>query len=181
VAKGSIRIARRYAKALITLYEPSKFESVRAALNEIAKLWEEKPQLQNALQNPGYSLAQRQEVLVSLAHKIFPGDKYFANFLELALEAGRISGISLIAEAYSTMLDELKKLLSLKVTSASKVSENEVQSFKQALEKDFGSLATVEWAEDANLIGGLKVRSGDRLLDGSVRGVLDRLQASLLG
>lgn len=181
MAKGSIRIARRYAKALLSLYEPSKLETVRQGLFEIARIWSEDESLQSALLNPANSNADRRKVLVAIADKVMPGDKHFANFLPLLLEAGRIGSISLVAEAFSQMIDELKNLLSLKVTSASKISSDEVNSFNASLEKEFGSLASVEWLVDEELIGGMRVRAGDRLLDGSVRGALERLQASLLG
>lgn len=181
MAKGSIRIARRYAKALLGLYEASKLEAARNSLNEVAKIWEEQPLLRSTILNPGHSLAERQSVLRSIAQKVAASDTNLANFLALVLDAGRISGIGVMAQEFSAMIDELKKMLSLKVSSATKVPENEARGFQQALEKDFGSLASVEWKEDADLIGGLRVRVGDRLLDSSVRGALERLEASLLG
>jgi F-type H+-transporting ATPase subunit delta len=180
VSKGSIKIARRYARALIGVYEPSKLDSIRIALNETAKTYEEIPSLQHALQNPGFSITERQSVLKTISQKIIPGNENFSNFLSLLLESGRIASIKQIATQFSIMLDDLRKLLALKVTSACKVSESEMKEFKSSIEKQFGSLASVEWFEDKNLIGGLKINAGDRLLDGSVRGSLDRLQASLM-
>ena len=179
MAKGSIRIAKRYAKALIALYEPSQLESVRESLKAISQIWSENSLLQNSLLNPANSVQDRQEVLKALAGKVRSGDTNFLNFLLLLLESKRLSSISMIAEAFSQLVDELKKLLSLKVSSASQVSEDEMNSFKSKIEKDFGSLVTVDWEIDKDLIGGLRVRSGDRLLDGSVRGILERLSSSL--
>lgn len=178
--KGSLKLAKRYSRALLGLYELNDLEGVRDCLREVSSLWDNDKQLSSVLLNPAFPLADREACLREIASRIKPDDSYFSNFLAVLMNSGRISLLPLITETFSEMIDHLKKLLALEITSANPVNSDEMEQLKTKIEKDFGSLASIKWDVDADLIGGMQVRSGDRLLDGTIRGKLDRLQANLL-
>jgi F-type H+-transporting ATPase subunit delta len=180
MAKGSIKIAGRYAKALSELYPVNELDSVQASLKEFVKVWRENPSLSEALINPAFSMNDRISAAKEVAVKIKPNDEKFANFISLLCQAGRISEVAVVTDAFSALVDRIKKLLSLKVTSAFDIGDGEKENFKNHIHKEFGSLASVEWDMNPEIIGGLRVRAGDKLLDSSIKGALQRLENTLL-
>jgi F-type H+-transporting ATPase subunit delta len=65
------------------------------------------------------------------------------------------------------------------VTSATALPAGELDTIKAALRKRFGREVEVESAVDASLIGGAVIDAGDVVIDGSLKGKLERLQAAL--
>ena len=181
MAKGSIKIAKKYAKALAELYPLNELDAVQAALEDMEKIWRHNDALKEAMINPAFNITERIAVTKEIAGRTKPNDEKFANFICLLCQSGRIQEMELISEVFSNLVAELKKLLSLKVTSAFEVSSQEQEDFKNHIHKEFGSLATIEWNKDAGIIGGLQVRAGDTLLDSSLKSALQRLENTLLG
>lgn len=180
MAKSSIKIARRYARALIGLYQVSELESVKESLNQLSGIWQENAELREALENPALNLNERMDAAAQIASRVRPSDQSFSNLVKILLERRRMPDLPQIAASFSDMVAGIKNLLSLKVTSAFPIAQDESEEFQKHLEKEFGSLASVEWNVDKELIGGLRVKAGDRLLDGSLRGSLEKLQTTLM-
>ena len=163
------------------LYPLAELEQVGESLTEIAAAWASSEELRRALLNPAFRVEDRVSALSSLFSRVRPGDQRFTNLASLLVDNGRAKAIPEIAEAFVEMVAELKKLLSLEITSARLVDESERTALQGAIAKEFGSLASVSWAVKQELIGGLMVRSGDKMLDGSVRGSLERIRSQLVG
>ncbi|MBX7142949.1 MAG: ATP synthase F1 subunit delta [Oligoflexia bacterium] len=180
MSKTAGKVSRRYARALFELCAPAQVEKMRDSLNTFAKLWQKSTELREALINPALPLAQRAAALRDIGLRIADNNETFANFLQLLLDKGRLSGIVGIATSFSKMVDELKKLLALEITSAFPLPAMEQSAIQNKIQAEFGSLASIEWRTDRALLGGLLVKSGDRLLDGSVRGSLEKVRGLLL-
>ena len=73
-----------------------------------------------------------------------------------------------------------ERILEVEVISAFAVSESEELNLKQALERKFEKEVILASRVDSALIGGAIIRAGDTVIDGSVRGKLDKLAESLL-
>jgi F-type H+-transporting ATPase subunit delta len=184
--KISERVANRYARALASKYlsqngQPAigELESVSIALNVIAAALEQNKSLVRVLGNPAVNLVSRQAVIADLANKVRLGDAQFNNFLALLVENKRILGLSEVSEVFATLVAELKKMLKIKIVSASTVDSTEQERVKATLEKEVGHAVQISWELDNSLMGGAIVRMGDRQLDGSVRGRLERMRAQL--
>lgn len=180
MSKGSIKTAKRYAKALSELCKPGDLENTEAALKNFSAIWQENQELRNALSNPAFDIDSRIAASGEVAKGIKPNDKIFANFISLLCKNGRISEINLVYQAFSEIVTEIKKLLSLKVFSAFEISNEEKNSFASHIQREFGSIASVEWSIETEIIGGLRIRAGDMLLDGSLKGALEKLEKALL-
>lgn len=181
MANVQIKVAKRYAAALFRSTNLSQAESSRDALNAVAAAWKNSKELRDAMNNPSVSVKDKVAATAAIAAQAKAGDSSFSNFLCLLAENGRLAGLPKVAEAFSGLVDEAKKLLSLEIFSAFPLAEDEKKSIAQQIEKDFGSMASISWTVDKDLIGGLLVKAGDKLLDSSVRGSLEKLQSSLLG
>ncbi len=180
MAKTSEKIARRYARALFDLCSPAELEINREAIGDLARIWRQNVELREAVLNPAIPAAQRAAVLADIAERVAPGNKHIAGTLQLLLAKNRLVSLPDVATVFSRMVDEVKKLLALEVSSAFALSDTEKNAILSQVQKDFGGLASISWLTDKNLIGGMRVKAGDRMLDGSVRGSLDRVKNVLL-
>lgn len=175
------KISKRYARALLELCQASELEAMRDSLTQLSEALVAAPGALNALANPAYPMAERAAAIRSIAEKVRPGDPRFANFAQIVLEAGRLGALREIGRIFADMVDQLKKRLALEITSAHAIPSGEQQEMQQMIEKEFGSLASVQWSVDSKLIGGLRVRAGDKLLDSSIQGALESLEERLIG
>ena len=73
----------------------------------------------------------------------------------------------------------LGRVVKAKVTAASELPSAELDAIKAALRKRFGREVEIETAVDASLIGGAVIDAGDVVIDGSLKGKLERLQSTL--
>lgn len=103
----------------------------------------------------------------------------FAGFLGLLFENRRLPLLAEIAGLYDALRFEAERVVKAKVTSAAALPATELDTIKAALRKRFGREVEVQAAVDEGLIGGAVIDAGDIVIDGSLRGQLDRLQAAL--
>lgn len=181
MASGHGKIAKRYAAALFELCEPASLEAVRDALKEIAELWLQSDEFQDALRNPALTSDARIGILRDLAARYPQKQEILGNFLAVLLENRRLDELPMVASIFASMVAELRKMLSLEISSAFELSEGERTEIAAKVKADFGSLATIEWNTQPELIGGLRIKAGDKLLDHSIQGSLERMRSALEG
>ena len=177
----SSAVARRYAKALFELCQPAAMEPTRAALTAFAGVWSQNAELRGTMLNPALPLSGREAALSGVAEAFRAGDSQLRNLLVTLLRNHRLSLIEDVAKAFGVFVDQYNRMVALEITSAFPLAEGERAKLQGALTRDLGTQASVEWKVSAELLGGLTIKTGDKLLDGSVRGSLNRARAELLG
>lgn len=177
------RIARRYARALFELAVPSRLDSVLAVLTDFCELWQSDPQLRQALSDPAVPLGKRVEAIRAIARSVATKDESFSNFLALLLENNRLQDAPSILESFRDLVNEFNKTLSLEVTSAFPLSDQERSvihgQIKAQLPAGYATSVEIQWRVDHDIIGGLVVRAGDKVLDSSLGGILTRIQKEM--
>lgn len=179
MAKAEGRVAKRYARALFESSSPDKVEALRDALRNLSALWSESAELRAATLNPAIPASKREEIVGEVANVVLPNDKGFANFAKVLVSNRRLATLPQIAELFSLMVDELKKILSLEVASAFEISQDERSKIEERVKREFGALPKVSWRVDKSLLGGLVIKVGDKLLDSSIKGSLEKLRSEL--
>lgn len=101
------------------------------------------------------------------------------NLIRLLAENGKLSLMRSIAAQYEHYRAEEQGYLDAKVISAYPMDEAEQASVGETLHKLLGKKVRLDVAVDRSLIGGIVVRAGDKVIDGSVKGQLQRLAARL--
>ena len=170
---------KKYAQALIDSYQASQFDQVSQALKDLTEAWESHRELRSTVENPALSLSERAAVIADLAAKVLPGDDKFARFCDLLMHNGRFKLLPEISRAFTRLVEQVRRLLALEVTSAFPSDAAELSEFTNKLRAEFGSMSSVEWKVDAALLGGLVIKNGDTVLDNSVRTALERARAQL--
>jgi F-type H+-transporting ATPase subunit delta len=102
------------------------------------------------------------------------------NLVALLLERRGVAILPSISDEYDRLLDEARGIVRAVVTSATELTDEEASAVRERLEAMTGSRIELRRRVDPDLLGGLTVRVGDRLVDASVRGRLERLRAQLL-
>jgi F-type H+-transporting ATPase subunit delta len=100
-------------------------------------------------------------------------------FLEILIEKKRFSLLPLITTDYEAMLDAHRGIARAQVSSAGKMAEPEQAHLRRDLKNSFGKEIILDVKESPELLGGMVVRMGDWVLDGSLQGKLRRLAAQL--
>ncbi|HXI80241.1 MAG TPA: ATP synthase F1 subunit delta [Verrucomicrobiae bacterium] len=167
---------RRYAEAAfeIALREES-VDRWRTELDgAVAEL--DNAELSEALANPALPLQQR----VDVVQGVFAGlSDPVRNLILLLLRRGRIRQLPRVAAEFRRLDDKRNNIVHATATSASPLDDAELRAITARLEQMSGAQVALETAVDPDLIGGIVVRIGDRLIDGSVRGRLERLRMQL--
>jgi F-type H+-transporting ATPase subunit delta len=102
------------------------------------------------------------------------------NLCRLLLARGRLELLGPISAEYSRLLNARRGVVSATVTSATPLTGDEDTAIRARVAQLTGTTVDVHTAVDPALIGGLTVKIGDRLIDASVRGRLERLREQLL-
>ena len=102
-----------------------------------------------------------------------------SNFLKLLFENNRILALSGISDLYSDLLLEFNNKLSVEVQTAVELSQNNIDVLTKIISKKYNQDVDINIVLDPSLIAGLKLKIGDRVIDGSIRTKLDRLAYQL--
>ena len=170
----ALTLARPYARAAFSLArDAGTLPAWSQALAFAARVAAD-PQVAAVLGHPKLSAADA----VALLAPDGAGEA-FGNFLGLLFDNRRLSLLPEIAGLYDELRFEAERVVKAKVTSAAALADGELETIKAALRKRFGREVEVETAIDASLIGGALIDAGDVVIDGSIKGKLERLQSAL--
>jgi F-type H+-transporting ATPase subunit delta len=132
--------------------------------------------LMGALANPAMPLDQR----IDAAQRVFADlSKPVRNLVLLLVRRGRIEQLPRVAAEFARLDDQRNGLTHATATSATPLPDDEVRRVAAHLEELTGGRIALETTVDPAILGGIVVRIGDRLIDGSVRGRLERLRGRL--
>ena len=169
-------IARRYAKALIQIAVGQRsVEQYYTELTAFFQALELSPEATALLTDPGIRIEVKRELVKALVARIGIS-KTISDFILLLLDKKRLHFLSQIATSYRSFGDEAAGILRSTVTSALPLTETQVNEIRNALEKKTGKKIILDVATDPSLIGGVVTRIGDKVLDGSIRTQLAKIQ-----
>jgi F-type H+-transporting ATPase subunit delta len=168
---------RRYAEAAFQIgQEDGSIDAWRRELDEAAATLAEGSDLLEILANPAIPLEERRTIV----RKVFVGlSEKARNLVLLLVQRGRIEQITRVASEFRRLDDARQGIVHATATSAAPLTDTEMRALTARLEQMTGGRIALETDVDESLLGGLVVRVGDRLIDGSVRGRLERLRNQL--
>ncbi len=132
--------------------------------------------LMAVLANPALPLDER----LTVARRVFEGlSRPAGNLIQLLVRRRRIEQLPRVAAEFGRLDDRRQGIVHATATSASPLTDPETRAITARLEQMTGGRIALQTDVDESLLGGLVVRVGDRLIDGSVRGRLERLRNQL--
>ena len=149
---------------------------IKQQLDQFADAVNENRELQLFLFSPYFSSTEKQE---ALARAIDGGEPELVNFLGLLAEKHRLPVIFRIRDRFDHLWDEENKRLEVTVTSAVELDPELVERIGSEIEKQTGQTVELRSVVDADILGGLVLRVGNKVLDASVRNRLEKLRKSV--
>jgi len=166
-----------YARALFEAAEEAgRVDAVASDLAAIAGAMDEVPELRAFLRNPQIDPAGKAEVLEQLTRE---ADELVGNFVRLVAEKGRAGELPEISAELDALVAQAQNRLTVELTTAHELSDREAESIVKQIENASGRTVEATRTVDPDLIGGIVLRIGSHLADGSVRGRLERLRHEL--
>ena len=102
------------------------------------------------------------------------------NFLLLLLDKRRQAYLESILEEYMSMADEIRNITKAMLISAQEVPADEVKILAEKLSASAGKQVQLEQTVDPSLLGGVKIRIGAQIMDGTIAKKLEMLKVQLM-
>jgi len=173
-------ISTRYAKALVDVVtEPGSNIDPQMAmdqLRQVAAMVSASDDLRGALLSPAVSPSRKRAVIA----KLVDVHVKIRNFLYVVIDHRRVHEIPSMVEAFEVLLDEHLGFVRADVSSAKPLSDPQRAALEVQLSRMSGKKAKLKFQTDPGLVAGVVARVGSKVYDGSVRGQLERLRATLL-
>jgi ATP synthase F1 delta subunit len=167
-------IADVYSRALFEVAkEHDILDEVHDELGQFADELGGNHDLQVFFFSPYFSSQEKKD---GIRKMIEGAEEQFVRFLELLAERHRMPAIFRIRRAFDELYAEERKLLPVTVTSAVELDEDTVNEIARKIEEQTGRKVELSANVDPDVIGGLVMRVGNIVMDGSIRSRLERLR-----
>ena len=173
------RVDRVYAQALLELAQAQgQADAMAEETGELLSLIEREPGLGNLLSSRTLNSAQRSE----LVEKLFKGkvSDVLYRFIQVVNRKDRLEALSGIFVAYHQLAAAARGEIDVDVYVAEALSDQDSGNVAQSIGQAVNKQVHLHQHVDPELIGGLKVRVGDRLIDGSVATQLKMMKRKLV-
>lgn len=171
---SEFKVSSRYAKALLDLsIEQGVLDRVRDEIGQFIAIVKSHKELQAVLKNPIIQHDKKINILTTLF-----GDKFsqvLIGFFKIMINKGRGEIVYATAQEFIRTYNEYKGIVIAKVSSAAPLSPENAAQLKQLIASSTGKDVIIESSVDADLIGGFIVTIGDRQVDASLAGRLNKL------
>jgi F-type H+-transporting ATPase subunit delta len=169
-------IARPYAKAVFALaLRDQKLEDWQKTLDTLALVATECKK-RSLLNNPGIGRKQ-EEGFFNDASKDFPDA---SSLIRILSERKKLEILPNIASNYQKLFFEHKKILEVKIVTAHEMNPEQKEKLENALQQQCKKQVSAHYQINNKLIGGAVIHVAGQLIDGSIKGKLQRLKHSLL-
>lgn len=172
-------VAERYANALFELaLDRKSLAEAEKDLDRFAALIAESEDLRRLVRSPVFSADEQSRAVAAVLGKAGIGG-LVANLVKVAAGNRRLFAVPDMITAFKQLAARHRGEVAAEVTSAEPLSDRHVAELKQALKASLGKDVTLQTNVDPALIGGLVVKVGSRMVDGSLRTKLNSLKLAM--
>ena len=170
-------IARPYAEAVFDIAKASgDLDAWSSALNALAAVVED-PQIADQVGNPNVPTETLRDLIFGITGEGLT--EPMQNMVRVLAGNKRLVLLPEVARLFDQLKAVAEGLRKIDIVSAYAVNATQQKTLAAALKKRFGDDVELSLEKDPDLIGGLMIRAGDIVIDGSVRGKLDQLTNEL--
>lgn len=172
-------VAKTYGDALFELaLEEDRLEELSQELNELMEIFRENPELAKLMTHPKIEKGEKCQVMEEILRGRVSDS--LAGFLDVIIRKDRYGDLPAIHDYFIRRVKEYRNVGTAYVTSALPLREEQKEQVeKRLLELTGHDVMDMNFSVDSALIGGMVIRIGDRVVDGSVRTKLNRLSREL--
>ena len=170
-------IAEVYSRSLFEVAkENDSLDEIHDQLGEFADALDENRDLQVFFFSPYFSSTEKQEGVKKV---VTGGNEHFTRFLELLAERHRLPVIFRIRREFDALWAKENKLLPVEIKSAVELEDDTVKKIAKRIEEETGQKIELTRKVDPDVVAGLVIQVGNRVLDASVRARLEQLRKTV--
>lgn len=174
-------LAQRYAAALFELADGKhQLDAVAADLSSLAKMTADSIDLRRLINSPVLSRTDQGKAIAAIAQSA-GFNALTTKFLGLLAKNRRLFALPAMIGAFKKILADRRGEMTAEVWSARPLSAEQQAALADAIKRAHGAKVTMEVRQDPDLIGGLVVKVGSRMIDSSIRTKLQKLQLAMKG
>jgi len=172
------KVARKYAQALFrTAKGMGEVKRISEDLKALSDLLKKNPLLKNFLESPRVLEKDKKQLLSStfkplLSEALFP-------FLMLVVSKHRIQYLLPMAEEFQRLVKEAQGIVEARLLTARSIDQTLVDEIRQELEKNTGKKVEIGLQVEPELLGGIVIILGDKIIDRSIRYQLNQLKEQM--
>jgi F-type H+-transporting ATPase subunit delta len=172
-------VAKRYALALLQIAkETDSLGVIEEELRVVKEVVQYNPELKAILNSSKLSLEKKKEIIKAAFTSV---NVNVLNTLLILIDRHREDQIIDLANEFLELANEEMGIAEAEVYSTRALTESEREAISSVFAAKIGKKSLkIENIVDSNLLGGIRLRIGNRIYDGSLRGKLDRLERKLL-
>lgn len=173
-------MAGRYASALYELArEQNLVDKVSSDLKDFAGLISRSPDLERLIKSPVFTADEQLKGLSTLLDKAGI-DGLSANFLKMVASKRRLFAIEKMIADFNSLVDHDRGVTRAEVTVAEPLNDRHMDSLRQALQQaSDGQSVEIDVKVDSSIIGGIIVKLGSRMVDGSLKSKLNSIRTRM--
>jgi F-type H+-transporting ATPase subunit delta len=178
---GVSGVAERYAAALFDIADERRtLDEVASDLRQLRTMLAESVDLSRLVKSPILTRGEQGKAVSALAERA-GFEPLVRDFLAVVAKNRRLFAVPAMIEAYLAKLAERRGEVTAEVIAAQPLSETQLALLSDQLRRSVGRRVSVEPRVDPGLIGGMIVKVGSRMVDGSLKSKLQRLQLAMKG
>jgi F-type H+-transporting ATPase subunit delta len=178
---GISGLAERYAAALFELAdERHALDAVANDMRELRAMLQASGDLMRLVRSPVLSRGEQGKAMAALAEDA-KLSKLSADFIAIVARNRRLFAVPAMIEAYLDKLAARRGEVTAEVIAAQPLTKTQEEALAEQLRRVVGGRVTMDLRVDPSLLGGMIVKIGSRMVDGSLKGQLQRLQLSMRG
>ncbi|CAJ1000932.1 MULTISPECIES: F0F1 ATP synthase subunit delta [Bacillales] len=165
-------VSKRYARALFEVAsERGKLDQIEADLKAVVEAIEQNADLSKILLHPHIARAAKKSLADDLFKRHVSEETH--NFLNVLIDNGREGQLLEVYRSFVRMANEARGIAEATVTSAKPLSDEEQAELAEKLGQKLNKKLRVQTVVDPSILGGIVIKIGDRLYDGSIKTKLE--------
>ncbi|MEM9284966.1 MAG: F0F1 ATP synthase subunit delta [Pseudomonadota bacterium] len=172
-------IAERYASAFFELaQEEGKVDVIERDLMGLREAYDGSADLRRLIHSPAFPAETKMEGLEAILQKA-GADQMTINVVKLAAKNRRLAALPVLALTFKRLATEARGEVAAEVVSAHPLNDDQATELRAQLRASIGKDINLDARTDPDLLGGLIVKIGSRMIDSSLKTKLARLRARL--
>lgn len=171
-------IAKKYAKALFEVtFDEERYDAVGDELSFVLKCLEDEPMLYQVLRDPLIVTNEKKKIIDSIFKDSVSQE--VLNFLHIIIDKKRERYIESIVGEYKTLTNDVKNIVEAVAITAVPLSDDMLIKLQEILSKSSGKNIQLKNEIDTEIIGGVFVKAGDKVIDGTIKSRLEQMQEQM--
>ena len=173
----TVTIARPYAEAAFRLAREQSTLDRWSQMLQLLEIVVQDEQIARAIGDPNVSNRRLQDLVLGVCGEQLDGAG--RNFVQVLVANDRLGVVPAVRALFEDLKREQEGVLEAQITSAFALDDGQQSALVRRLESKYQRKVSVQVSVDPQLIGGVKIVVGDKVLDASVRGKLDAMAVAL--